>query len=146
MQRYIASHLSSTAVATADLNYPECLTATQLSAQTDVAVSSDAQSASSTHGGGDKHVFPVLASSLAFLRRIEVALETPVFEKLVGEVCTLITLRANTSLTLAPGSAGGVWVCRFVTGCNQRAKWKNTWASVRVSLAASTSGGHAGVA
>ena len=39
---------------------------------------------------GSMHVFPVLAASLAFLRKIEMALETPVFERLVGEVANVI--------------------------------------------------------
>ena len=41
---------------------------------------------------GPLHVFPVLAASLAFLRKIEMALETPVFERLVGEVANDIYL------------------------------------------------------
>ena len=82
LQRHIASHLSSTAVAPEDLNYPECLTGTQSSEQAHAAISSDAPPAACSPA----HVFPVLAASLAFLRRTELALETPVFEKLVGEV------------------------------------------------------------
>jgi hypothetical protein len=34
-------------------------------------------------------VFPVLAASLLFLKKIEIALETSVFERLVGEVAML---------------------------------------------------------
>jgi hypothetical protein len=70
-------------------------TAIQVSAQ---PPSSDACNAPSQAEGAvssiPQHVFPVLAASLKFLRRIEVALETSVFERLVGEVlqeaCTFI--------------------------------------------------------
>jgi hypothetical protein len=42
------------------------------------------------------------------------------------------------------GSAGGMWVHRLVSGCNQRTKWQNSRASFCVPVAASTAGGHAG--
>ena len=48
-----------------------------------------------------QHVFPVLAAALKFLRRIEGALETFVFERLVGEVlqeaCTFIASSINAA-------------------------------------------------
>ena len=86
LQRHIASHLSSTAVAPEDLNYPECLTGTQSSEQAHAAISSDAPPAACSPA----HVFPVIAASLAFLRRVELALETPVFEKLVRYCSALV--------------------------------------------------------
>ena len=137
-QRHIASHLSSTAVATEDLNYPECLTSPQSSALLHAAVSSDVRAASPVaagsgdSGSGPAHVFPVLAASLLFLRRIEVALETPVFEKLVGEVIQLrhfvrdvfiIRPRRVYKMTRLPGPSGGVRVHRLCPSCNQCAKW-----------------------
>ena len=112
--------------------------------------SSDARSASPATAGGDTgscppHVFPVLAASLAFLRRIEVALETSVFEKLVGEVLSLVSFCFIVVFLMRDsGSAGGMWVHRLVSGCNQRTKWENSRASFCVSVAASTAGGHAG--
>lgn len=60
-------------------------------AQPGVATDASSDSSSMANGVGSRssvHVFPVLAASLAFLRRIEVALETSVFERLVGEVET----------------------------------------------------------
>jgi len=101
-QRHIASHLSAAAVATEDLDYPSCLLAEQggggVHAHTGTASAAgggggDASSAppaaaAGTSSRSSSHVFPVLAASLAFLRRIEVALETSVFERLVGEVVT----------------------------------------------------------
>jgi hypothetical protein len=91
LQRHIASHLSSTAVVTEDLKYPECLFALQADVQS-LAGASPATAGGDT-GSCPPHVFPVLAASLAFLRRIEVALETSVFEKLVGEVLSFVSFR-----------------------------------------------------
>jgi hypothetical protein len=62
-----------------------------------------------------QHVFPVLAAALKFLRRIEVALETSVFERLVGEVlqeaCTFIASSINVEDN---GGLGG-WVGFLLT-------------------------------
>jgi uncharacterized protein YukE len=122
-QRHIASHLSAAAVSTDDLNYPECLlaTAVQVAAQQPSSDANDAPTAAPSQAEGaassaPQHVFPVLAASLKFLRRIEVALETSVFERLVGEVlqeaCTFIA-SSQAAISARSGKIHGhLFVCR----------------------------------
>jgi hypothetical protein len=92
---------------------------------------------------GPLHVFPVLAASLDFLRKIEMALETPVFERLVGEVANVILLHYPWRNASA-GAAGGVCVYQLIPNCNQCAKWENSRASVCMSIATAAAGGYAG--
>ncbi len=93
------------------------------------------------------HVFPVLAASLLFLKKIEIALETSVFERLVGEVTPF-----NCNSTVVPvvmqdtGTARGVCRHQLVPGCNQHAKRENSRAAVRLPVAAAAAGSHAGAA
>ena len=133
-QRHIASHLSAAAVSTHDLNYPECLMATamQVSAQ---PPSSDACNAPSQAEGAvssiPQHVFPVLAASLKFLRRIEVALETSVFERLVGEVlqeaCTFIA-SSQAAISARSGKIHGLlFVCRSLLQLREATQVTRVW-------------------
>jgi hypothetical protein len=95
-QRHIALNLSSAAVSTEDLEYPECLVqaAAVVSQSEEAADESSAPSSSAQRScsSSSVHVFPVLSLSLHFVQRIEVALDSAVFERLAGEVVDAISL------------------------------------------------------
>ena len=147
-QRHIASHLSAAAVSTHDLNYPECLMATamQASAQPPSSDACDAPTAVPSQAEGavssiPQHVFPVLAASLKFLRRIEVALETSVFERLVGEVlqeaCTFIA-SSQAAISARSGKIHGLlFVCRSLLQLREATQVTRVWRARDVCALAS---------
>jgi hypothetical protein len=133
-QRHIASHLSSTAIATEDLNYPECLLAQESDSSSHAAPAPSAMVEGVSRSSA--HVFPVLAASLTFLRRMEIALETSVFERLVGEVAPTRFVSGLLLTTDVAGAARSLFVDPLVTAGNQHPKRENSRAFVRVPVSA----------
>ncbi len=133
-QRHIASHLSSTAIATEDLNYPECLLAQESDSSSHAAPAPSAMVEGVSRSS--VHVFPVLAASLTFLRRMEIALETSVFERLVGEVAPTRFASGLLLTTDVAGAARSLFVDPLVAAGNQHPKRENSRAFVRVPVSA----------